>query len=66
MVAHFCGSDHPSLFMVLSLGLGAVWNVANVSKGSSVAIFGLGAVGLSVSIYIRVHYKLILTYQVLL
>jgi alcohol dehydrogenase len=31
------------------LGLGAAWNVANVSKGSSVVIFGLGTVGLSVS-----------------
>jgi Zn-dependent alcohol dehydrogenase len=56
-------SDHPSLSMVPSLGLGAVWNVANVSKGSSVAIFGLGTVGLSVSIYIRFHYKLIITHQ---
>lgn len=33
----------------VSSGLGAVWNVANVSKGSSVAIFGLGTVGLSVA-----------------
>ena len=31
------------------LGLGAAWNVADVSKGSTVAIFGLGTVGLSVS-----------------
>ncbi|KAK9058715.1 hypothetical protein SSX86_023557 [Deinandra increscens subsp. villosa] len=30
-------------------GLGAAWNVANVSKGSTVAIFGLGTVGLSVA-----------------
>lgn len=29
-------------------GLGAAWNVANVSKGSTVAIFGLGTVGLAV------------------
>jgi Zn-dependent alcohol dehydrogenase len=49
--------------MVPSLGLGAVWNVANVSKGSSVAIFGLGTIGLSVSIYLRFHYKLIITHQ---
>ncbi|KAG8081542.1 hypothetical protein GUJ93_ZPchr0179g33511 [Zizania palustris] len=26
-------------------GLGAAWNTANVSKGSTVAIFGLGAIG---------------------
>ncbi|CAH9120995.1 unnamed protein product [Cuscuta epithymum] len=30
-------------------GLGAAWNVANVSRGSKVAIFGLGTVGLSVA-----------------
>lgn len=30
-------------------GLGAAWNVADVSKGSTVVIFGLGTVGLSVS-----------------
>ncbi|GJN21673.1 hypothetical protein PR202_gb09173 [Eleusine coracana subsp. coracana] len=33
----------------VSAGLGAAWNVANVSTGSSVAIFGLGTVGLSVA-----------------
>lgn len=32
------------------LGLGAAWNVADISKGSTVVIFGLGTVGLSVSI----------------
>lgn len=31
------------------LGLGAAWNVADISKGSTVVIFGLGTVGLSVS-----------------
>lgn len=35
---------------ILSLGLGAAWNVANISKGSTVVIFGLGTVGLSVSV----------------
>lgn len=30
-------------------GLGAAWNVADVSKGSTVVIFGLGTVGLSVA-----------------
>jgi len=34
----------------VNLGLGAAWNVADVQKGSSVVIFGLGTVGLSVSI----------------
>ena len=32
----------------VSTGLGAVWNTCNVQKGSSVAVFGLGAVGLAV------------------
>ncbi|KAK8340826.1 hypothetical protein V6Z11_A08G125900 [Gossypium hirsutum] len=31
----------------VSTGVGAAWNVANVQPGSSVAIFGLGAVGLA-------------------
>ncbi|XP_034229614.1 alcohol dehydrogenase 1-like [Prunus dulcis] len=31
------------------MGLGAILNVAKAKKGSSVAIFGLGAVGLAVS-----------------
>ncbi|KAK1669699.1 hypothetical protein QYE76_057858 [Lolium multiflorum] len=33
----------------ISTGIGAAWNTANVSKGSTVAIFGLGAVGLAVA-----------------
>ncbi|KAG8088140.1 hypothetical protein GUJ93_ZPchr0010g10684 [Zizania palustris] len=33
----------------LSTGLGAAWNAANVSKGTTVAIFGLGAIGLAVA-----------------
>ncbi|XP_050220096.1 alcohol dehydrogenase-like 6 [Mercurialis annua] len=33
----------------VAAGLGAAWNVANISEGSSVVIFGLGTVGLSVS-----------------
>ncbi|KAL0372893.1 UNVERIFIED_CONTAM: Alcohol dehydrogenase-like 3 [Sesamum calycinum] len=33
----------------VSTGLGAVWNTANVSAGETVAVFGLGAVGLAVS-----------------
>ena len=35
-----------------SLGLGATINVAKPPKGSTVAIFGLGAVGLAVSVEI--------------
>lgn len=33
-------------------GLGAAWKVADISEGSTVVIFGLGTVGLSVSIRI--------------
>ncbi|XP_051149620.1 alcohol dehydrogenase-like 4 [Andrographis paniculata] len=32
----------------VSTGLGAVWNTANVAAGATVAVFGLGAVGLAV------------------
>ena len=32
----------------MATGLGAVWNTCDVEGGSSVAVFGLGAVGLSV------------------
>jgi Zn-dependent alcohol dehydrogenase len=46
-------SDHSSTCffvpLICSLGLGAAWNVADISKGSSVVIFGFGTVGLSVS-----------------
>jgi Zn-dependent alcohol dehydrogenase len=30
------------------IGVGAAWNTANVKEGSTVAVFGLGAVGLAV------------------
>ncbi|XP_073101410.1 alcohol dehydrogenase-like 3 [Elaeis guineensis] len=33
----------------ISTGVGAAWNTANVKKGSTVAVFGLGAVGLAVA-----------------
>ncbi|XP_010248788.1 PREDICTED: alcohol dehydrogenase-like 6 [Nelumbo nucifera] len=33
----------------VAAGLGAAWNVANISEGSNVVIFGLGTVGLSVA-----------------
>ncbi|KAK2368477.1 GroES zinc-binding dehydrogenase family protein [Trifolium repens] len=33
----------------VAAGIGAAWNVADVSKGSTVVIFGLGTVGLSVA-----------------
>jgi alcohol dehydrogenase len=33
----------------LTSGVGAAWNTANISTGSTVAVFGLGAVGLAVS-----------------
>ena len=32
----------------VSTGWGAVWNTCKVENGASVAVFGLGAVGLSV------------------
>ena len=32
----------------VSTGLGAVWNTCKVQKGETVAVFGLGAVGLAV------------------
>lgn len=32
------------------VGLGAVWNTAKVEPGSTVAVFGLGTVGLAVSV----------------
>ncbi|XP_073224316.1 alcohol dehydrogenase-like 2 isoform X2 [Cicer arietinum] len=34
----------------VSTGVGAAWKVADVEKGSTVAIFGLGAVGLAVAV----------------
>lgn len=36
---------------IYSEGLGATLNVAKPTRGSSVAIFGLGAVGLAVSVH---------------
>lgn len=35
-------------FSTFSTGLGAAWNTCNVEEGSSVAVFGLGAVGLAI------------------
>ncbi|KAK1307495.1 Alcohol dehydrogenase-like 3 [Acorus calamus] len=34
----------------VTTGVGAAWNTANVKSGSSVAVFGLGAVGLAVAV----------------
>ncbi|GLJ05282.1 hypothetical protein SUGI_0015260 [Cryptomeria japonica] len=39
----------------LATGFGAAWNTANVQAGSSVAIFGLGTVGLAVAEGVRVR-----------
>ncbi|CAI8612852.1 unnamed protein product [Vicia faba] len=33
----------------INVGIGAAWNTANVHAGSSIAVFGLGAVGLAVA-----------------
>lgn len=32
----------------VSTGLGAVWKTTNVEAGATIAVFGLGAVGLAV------------------
>lgn len=37
------------------LGLGAAWKVADISEGSTVVIFGLGTVGLSVSMVFKYY-----------
>ncbi|KAK1303421.1 Alcohol dehydrogenase-like 3 [Acorus calamus] len=39
----------------ISTGVGAAWNTADVKKGSSVAVFGLGSVGLAVAEGARVR-----------
>lgn len=39
----------------VSTGVGAVWNTADVEEGSTVAVFGLGAVGLSAAEGARVR-----------
>jgi|APAra0007618407_1042631.scaffolds.fasta_scaffold24839_1 Zn-dependent alcohol dehydrogenase len=39
------------------VGLGAAWKVADVEEGSTVVIFGLGAVGLAVHLFqININY----------
>ena len=35
-------------FLSFSTGLGAAWKTCNVEEGSTVAVFGLGAVGLAI------------------
>jgi len=37
-------------------GIGAAWNTANVEAGSTIAIFGLGTVGLAVSLDISYEF----------
>ncbi|KAF8104931.1 hypothetical protein N665_0165s0020 [Sinapis alba] len=39
----------------VSTGVGAAWKVANVEEGSTVAVFGLGAVGLAAAEGARLH-----------
>jgi hypothetical protein len=53
----FYGFNGGHVIFLLSIGIGAAWNTANVSKGSTVAIFGLGAVGLAVSQLITIFYS---------
>ncbi|CAN1265790.1 Alcohol dehydrogenase-like 6 [Linum perenne] len=47
-IFHYCAVSSFSEYTVVHC-LGAAWNVAGVSEGSTVAIFGLGTVGLSVA-----------------
>lgn len=42
-------------FLDIWSGLGATLNVAKPKKGSTVAVFGLGAVGLAVSLFISCY-----------
>ncbi len=35
--------------MFVGIGVGSVWNIAKVHKSSTVAVFGLGTIGLAVS-----------------
>ncbi|CAN6311510.1 unnamed protein product [Urochloa humidicola] len=39
----------------ISTGVGAAWNTANVSRGATVAVFGLGSIGLSVAVGARLR-----------
>ncbi|KAH0467042.1 hypothetical protein IEQ34_004280 [Dendrobium chrysotoxum] len=50
----------------ISTGLGAALNVAKPFKGSTVAIFGLGTVGLAVSFFLCFEYLSCLTFYILL
>lgn len=50
----FLGCPSPNKKITFISGLGATLNVAKPPKGSTVAVFGLGAVGLSVSIVISI------------
>lgn len=47
--------DFPKCFMHNPIGMGAALNVAKPTKGSTVAIFGLGTVGLAVSKNLLFH-----------
>lgn len=44
---------------ILLSGVGAAWKTAKVETGTTVAIFGLGAIGLAVC-YLSIHFKSIL------
>jgi Zn-dependent alcohol dehydrogenase len=49
----------------LLVGVGAAWKVADVEKGSTVAIFGLGAVGLAVILPAPFLWQYTVTFAVL-
>jgi Zn-dependent alcohol dehydrogenase len=39
--------------MLLEIGVGSAWKIAKVHKSSTVAVFGLGTIGLAVCDYIN-------------
>ncbi|KAL4301359.1 alcohol dehydrogenase-like 2 [Arachis ipaensis] len=51
-ISHYHLPPHEACLLScgVSTGLGAAWKVADVEEGSTVAIFGLGAVGLAVAV----------------
>lgn len=40
---------HSKLFRLSVAGIGSAWNIAQITPGSTVAVFGLGTIGLAVS-----------------
>lgn len=40
---------HSKLFRLFVAGIGSAWNIAQITPGSTVAVFGLGTIGLAVN-----------------